>query len=315
VAGLPNILGRVREEVGKEWVFHFANGLEVHTDPFMRRDTARVLPIGGPQEVILNRLAHKPELVAGKHVLDAFCGSGILGLMALKLGAEHVDFVDINSRAALFTERNCQRNGFSPDRFSIFQTSIADYACERRHDVVLANPPFVMTPDGIEGTLTSRAGATGNDLIELLFSRLDDMLEPVGEAYLIMLQLLADGAPVIACALPALLPTRAVAFTPVQAEATPFALYVDAYHEAFPQHRAQIDAWQRHLRDRHGDHLTAQHYALRVRPRAADAPAWEIIDDLDEEYGETLRYPPSSHRDLALGRVVENLVLPRRSEG
>lgn len=43
--------------------------------------------------------------VAGKSVLDMGCGSGILGIGALKLGASHVTAVDIDSNAAAIAEK------------------------------------------------------------------------------------------------------------------------------------------------------------------------------------------------------------------
>ncbi len=63
---------RSNEAIG---CFRFANGFVVHTDPFMRRDAGRVLPVGGPQDMVMNRLVNRPEIVAGKRGLDAFSGS------------------------------------------------------------------------------------------------------------------------------------------------------------------------------------------------------------------------------------------------
>ena len=51
---------------------------------------------------------------AGKDVLDMGCGSGILGIGALKLGAAHVTAVDIDSNAAAIAERNLARNAAAP---------------------------------------------------------------------------------------------------------------------------------------------------------------------------------------------------------
>src|ERR1035441_928353 len=49
--------------------------------------------------------------VAGRSVIDYGCGSGILGIAALKLGAAHVWAVDIDPQALLATRENAIRNG------------------------------------------------------------------------------------------------------------------------------------------------------------------------------------------------------------
>ena len=157
---LKNRLQRVRELSDESWVFRFGNGLVVHTDPFMRPDPARVLPLGAPQDAIMNRLVCHPEIVAGKRVFDPFAGSGVLGLMALKVGAAHVDFLDINPRAQAFQRDNAERNGFPFARYRALLGSIADHVADERYDLVLSNPPFVPTPSGIDGTLTSAAVKT-----------------------------------------------------------------------------------------------------------------------------------------------------------
>jgi ribosomal protein L11 methyltransferase len=51
--------------------------------------------------------------VAGRTVIDYGCGSGILGLAALKLGAASVVAVDIDPQALLATRENASHNGLS----------------------------------------------------------------------------------------------------------------------------------------------------------------------------------------------------------
>jgi ribosomal protein L11 methyltransferase len=46
-------------------------------------------------------------------VIDYGCGSGILGIAALKLGAAHVIAVDLDPQALLATRDNALRNGVS----------------------------------------------------------------------------------------------------------------------------------------------------------------------------------------------------------
>jgi ribosomal protein L11 methyltransferase len=51
--------------------------------------------------------------VRGRSVVDYGCGSGILGIAALKLGAAHVTAVDLDPQALLATRDNAIRNGVS----------------------------------------------------------------------------------------------------------------------------------------------------------------------------------------------------------
>lgn len=69
-------------------------------------------------------------------VVDYGCGSGILGIAALLLGAEKVTGVDIDPQALLATQDNAQRNGLSSDRFPVF---FPGKAPTEAHDLVLAN--------------------------------------------------------------------------------------------------------------------------------------------------------------------------------
>jgi len=69
----------------------------------------------------------------GEEVLDVGCGSGVLGLCALRLGAAGVSAVDIKADAVAATRRNAALNGLD-DRLVAGDTLPAD-PC----DVVLAN--------------------------------------------------------------------------------------------------------------------------------------------------------------------------------
>ena len=53
-------------------------------------------------------------------VLDMGCGSGILGIGALKLGAREAVFVDIDEAAARTAEENLLQNGCKPETFRVF---------------------------------------------------------------------------------------------------------------------------------------------------------------------------------------------------
>jgi len=58
--------------------------------------------------------------VQGKQVIDYGCGSGILGLAALLLGAEHVMGVDTDPQALEASRENARRNEVDESRLSLY---------------------------------------------------------------------------------------------------------------------------------------------------------------------------------------------------
>src|SRR5690606_26158458 len=73
--------------------------------------------------------------LAGARVIDYGCGSGILAIAALKLGAAHATAVDIDPQALIATRENAERNGVA-SRLSV-QLDCAPLA--GGVDVLLAN--------------------------------------------------------------------------------------------------------------------------------------------------------------------------------
>lgn len=71
-----------------------------------------------------------------KQVLDYGCGSGILGIAALLLGAHRADGVDIDPQALLASQENASRNGLAKQAFPVYFPSAAP---QERYDIVLAN--------------------------------------------------------------------------------------------------------------------------------------------------------------------------------
>ncbi|MBT0586237.1 50S ribosomal protein L11 methyltransferase [Alteromonas oceanisediminis] len=68
-------------------------------------------------------------------VVDFGCGSGILGVAALKLGAKHCVGIDIDPQALLATKDNAQRNGVD----SQFDVYLPEHQPQVQADVVVAN--------------------------------------------------------------------------------------------------------------------------------------------------------------------------------
>ena len=83
--------------------------------------------------------------ISGQHWLDAGCGSGILAIAALRLGAGHVDGTDIDPQALTASRGNADLNDIDPARFSLYLAD--EYPADRQVDGLLAN---ILAPTLIE---------------------------------------------------------------------------------------------------------------------------------------------------------------------
>jgi 16S rRNA (guanine966-N2)-methyltransferase len=80
------------------------------------------------------------DVIDGARVLDAFAGSGALGIEALSRGAAHCTFVE-RDRAALATLRaNLERCGLGPDRATVRTGGAAPPT--GTWDLALLDPPY-----------------------------------------------------------------------------------------------------------------------------------------------------------------------------
>ncbi|MFI9651105.1 50S ribosomal protein L11 methyltransferase [Guyparkeria halopsychrophila] len=75
--------------------------------------------------------------ITGQHWLDAGCGSGILAIAALRLGAAQVDGTDIDPQALTASRGNAELNDLEPSRLSLYLAE--EYPADRQVDGLLAN--------------------------------------------------------------------------------------------------------------------------------------------------------------------------------
>lgn len=73
----------------------------------------------------------------GDRVIDVGCGTGILSIIAVKLGAAHATAIDVDEVAVRVADENCTINGVS-DKVSIMKGVLADLEPQRA-DVAVAN--------------------------------------------------------------------------------------------------------------------------------------------------------------------------------
>lgn len=81
----------------------------------------------------------------GAEVLDVGCGSGILGMLALKFGAGHSLGTDLDPCAIDATHENMEVNGITKDRYEVMigniidDKEVQDIAGYEKYDIVAAN--------------------------------------------------------------------------------------------------------------------------------------------------------------------------------
>jgi ribosomal protein L11 methyltransferase len=121
------------------WNHELPEGVDEARDAIVRLDPGLAFGSGThPTTALclqwLDALAREDAL-DGAHVLDFGCGSGILALAALKLGAAQATGVDNDPQALIATHDNAQRNGLD-DRLEVY---MPDAAPGRTYPIVVAN--------------------------------------------------------------------------------------------------------------------------------------------------------------------------------
>lgn len=81
----------------------------------------------------------------GEEMLDLGCGSGILSIAALLLGASHATGVDIDPMAEKIAGENAALNAIGPDRYTVLagdvltDAALVSRLAEKKYDVIAAN--------------------------------------------------------------------------------------------------------------------------------------------------------------------------------
>lgn len=79
------------------------------------------------------------DSIPGASVLDAFAGSGALGIEALSRGASSVVFIEKNAKACSVIRDNLRELGLKAD---IFQGDVMNFTIDVKFDLILADPPY-----------------------------------------------------------------------------------------------------------------------------------------------------------------------------
>jgi methylase of polypeptide subunit release factors len=171
------------------WV---ASDLAAHQRPGVLRHD-HVLGIGQASTTLVQTTIRRHAAKA----LDLGTGCGIQTFHLLH-HSEHVTATDISERALAFTRFNILLNADAlhvdpaqpEDRVSLLLGSLLEPVAGELFDVVVSNPPFVITPrttgEAAGDQFTYRdGGLPGDDIVASLVSSLPDVLAPGGTAQLL----------------------------------------------------------------------------------------------------------------------------------
>lgn len=171
------------------WV---ASDLAAHQRPGVLRHD-HVLGIGQASTTLV-------QVTARRHVaraLDLGTGCGIQTFHLLH-HADHVTATDISARALAFTRFNLMLNASAlhldpaglEGRVSLRLGSLLDPVAGEEFELVVSNPPFVITPRGVGETAADQftyrdGGLPGDDIVAALVRDLPSVLAPGGTAQLL----------------------------------------------------------------------------------------------------------------------------------
>lgn len=155
----------------------------------LRQD--HVLGLGGASATLARWTPRRPV----RRALDVGTGSGVQSLY-LARHAEAVTSSDVSGRALVFARFNAALNGaahgpFHGRRLDLRRGNLLEPVVGERFDLVVSNPPFVITPRSDASDLTvpryeyRDAGLVGDAVVAQLVRGMADVLEPGGVALLL----------------------------------------------------------------------------------------------------------------------------------
>ena len=153
-----------------------------------------VLGIGGAGLTLAGLTPRTPVATA----LDLGCGCGIQTLYLLR-HADRVTATDVSERALAFTAFNAALAGVSVSdgsdagsrdgagRLELLRGSLLEPVAGRRFDLIVSNPPFVLTPPAVReaGLPLMEYRDAGGPVLPTLVAGLGEHLEPGGSAVML----------------------------------------------------------------------------------------------------------------------------------
>lgn len=96
-------------------------------------------PMGAREKLALFNMVR--DVLPGAKVLDAFAGSGALGIEALSNGAEYVIFVEKAATVAKIIKENLANLGLE-GKSEVVVSDVVKYETAEKFDLIIADPPY-----------------------------------------------------------------------------------------------------------------------------------------------------------------------------
>ena len=124
---------------------HKGRRLDAPTWPGLRPTSDKV------RETLFNVLGAS---IADARVMDAYAGTGAVGIEALSRGAAHVTFADHDARARALIARNLERCGITAG-YDIIRADLSSTAVPHAapFDIVFVDPPYQLDPADVMRTI------------------------------------------------------------------------------------------------------------------------------------------------------------------
>lgn len=128
---------------------------------FSSPNDSKTHPMGSREKLALfNSLAGK---IQGKTVLDAFAGTGALGLEALSHGAKFAVFIEKDPKIAKILEKNLE-NVLKTEKEELTKlviTGVEDFCPTEKFDLIFADPPYEFYSEALLRPLVGFLSQTG----------------------------------------------------------------------------------------------------------------------------------------------------------
>lgn len=150
--------------------------------------------VWAPTGFAQNLASHLVQVIKpGDQVLEIGVGSGVLAILAAKLGADWVTGLDVNPQAIALSQNNWHNNGL--------EIAKADFRCSDllqalgpadvgRFDLIFSNPPVLPESNGYTQAWNSRndfeiSGLDGRKVLDTVLSQSSPYLKPDGHLLII----------------------------------------------------------------------------------------------------------------------------------